>query len=84
MLTPNHYYLVIETQQPNLSGGMSWLQNTCTRWHHVRHRLWGHRFGGRYKAVVVDHQESLYLPTSASAACAGSVSRTTLKQATLN
>ena len=63
VLMPNHYHLVLETPEPNLVAGMAWLQNTYTRRHNVRHKLWGHLFGGRYKAVLVDPEDVLYLPT---------------------
>ena len=63
VLMSNHYHLVIETPEPNLVAGMSWLQNTVTRRHNVKHRLWGHLFGGRYKAVLVDDESPTYLPT---------------------
>jgi putative transposase len=48
-----HYHLFIETPEPNLVAGMSWLQNTLTRRYNVRRRKWGRLFGDRYKAVVV-------------------------------
>ena len=63
VLMGNHYHLVLETPEPNLVAGMAWLQNTFTRRHNVRHRLWGHLFGGRYKAVLVDDEDGWYLPT---------------------
>ena len=50
----NHYHLLLETKEPNLSRGMGWLQNTFTRRINTRHRLWGHVFGGRYKAILVE------------------------------
>ncbi len=59
-LMPNHYHLVLETPEPNLVAGMAWLQNTYTRRHNVRHKLWGHLFGGRYKAVLVDDEMGTY------------------------
>jgi putative transposase len=40
--------------QANLSLGMGWLQNAFTRRMNTRHELWGHLFGGRYKAIVVE------------------------------
>ncbi len=52
----NHYHLVIETPEPNLVAGMAWLQNTFTRRHNVRHKLWGHLFGGRYSRAERDRQ----------------------------
>ena len=33
---------------------MGWLQNAFTRRINTRHRLWGHLFGGRYKAILVE------------------------------
>jgi len=50
----NHYHLLLETKEPNLSRGMAWLQNAFTRRINTRHRLWGHVFGGRYKAILVE------------------------------
>ena len=64
VLMGNHYHLIIETPEANLVAGMAWLQNTFTRRHNVRHKLWGHLFGGRYKAVLVDDSnDGWYLPT---------------------
>jgi putative transposase len=33
--------------------GMKWFQNTFTRRINCRHQRWGHVFGGRYKAILV-------------------------------
>jgi putative transposase len=57
VLMSNHYHLVLQTPQANLVAGMRWLQNTYTRRFNVRHQLWGHLFGGRYKAVLVESGE---------------------------
>lgn len=54
VLMTNHYHLLLETPEANLSRGMGWLQNAYTRRINVRHKLWGHVFGGRYKSVVVE------------------------------
>lgn len=59
-LMGNHYHLVIETPRANLVDGMKWFQNTYTRRFNVKHGRWGHLFGGRYKAIVVQHQEGDY------------------------
>jgi len=48
-LMSNHYHLLLETPQANLTVGMGWFQNAFTRRINTRHRLWGHLFGGRYK-----------------------------------
>ena len=54
VLMTNHYHLLLETPQANLSRGMGWLQNAFTRRINTRHRLWGHLFGGRYKAILAE------------------------------
>lgn len=54
VLMPNHYHLLVETPEANLSKGMGWMQNAYTRRINVRHGLWGHVFGGRYKAIPVE------------------------------
>jgi len=59
VLMGNHYHLVFRTPEPNLVEGMKWLQNTWTKRFNARHRLWGHVFGGRYKAVLVEQGEYL-------------------------
>ena len=59
-LMDNHYHLVLETPKANLVAGMKWFQTTYTRRFNVKNGLWGHLFGGRYKAIVVQHQEGDY------------------------
>jgi len=54
VLMSNHYHLLLETPEANLARGMGWLQNAYTRRINTRHRLWGHLFGGRYKAILVE------------------------------
>jgi REP element-mobilizing transposase RayT len=54
VLMANHYHLLITTPEPNLSDGMKWLQGTCTQRYNGRHKLFGHLFQGRYKALVMD------------------------------
>lgn len=63
VLMGNHYHLFIETPEPNLVAGMSWLQNTVTRRHNVRHGAWGRLFGDRYKAVLVDGADTYHYQT---------------------
>lgn len=57
VLMSNHYHWILQTPQGNLVEGMKWFQNTYTRRFNSRHRKWGHVFGGRYKAVVVQSAE---------------------------
>lgn len=53
-LMTNHYHLVIETPDGNLSRGMRQLNGLYTRYFNQRHRRVGHVFQGRYKAILVD------------------------------
>ena len=53
-LMRNHFHLVIETPAPNLVAGMKWMLGTYTQRFNARHRMCGHLFSGRYKALVVE------------------------------
>ncbi len=63
VLMGNHYHLFLQTPEPNLVAGMSWLQNTLTRRYNVRHRQWGRLFGDRYKSVVVEGDDGYHYQT---------------------
>ena len=64
VLMGNHFHVVVETPQANLSLGMKWLLGTFTqRWNRRRH-AWGHLFGGRYKAQSIDERSPEYLRTA--------------------
>jgi REP element-mobilizing transposase RayT len=62
-LMPNHFHMVVETPRGNLVAGMKWLLGTYTGRFNRRHRLSGHLFSGRYKALIVDGSGSGYLRT---------------------
>lgn len=53
-LMSNHYHLMIETPQPNLSRGMRQLNGIYTQRFNREHSQVGHVFQGRYKAILVD------------------------------
>jgi hypothetical protein len=59
----NHFHLVIETPQANLVAGMKWLLGVYTKRFNIRHKLCGHLFAGRYKALIVDGSGNGYLRT---------------------
>ncbi len=59
----NHFHLVVETPQPNLVFGMKWLLGVYTKRFNIRHKLCGHLFAGRYKALVVEGSGNGYLCT---------------------
>ena len=52
-LMNNHYHLVIETPDGNLSKGMRQLNGVYTQAFNQRHRRVGHIFQGRFKAILV-------------------------------
>jgi len=60
VLMGNHYHLLLETPEANLSRGMRLLQGIYTIRHNARHRLRGHLFQGRYKAILVDGEDASY------------------------
>ena len=62
-LMGNHFHLVVETPEANLVEGMRWLQSTYTIRLNHRHKLFGHVFSGRYKALLVDGSGNGYLKT---------------------
>src|SRR5436309_394590 len=62
-LMGNHFHLVLETPQPNLVVGMKWFLGTYTLRFNHRHKLFGHLFSGRYKALPVDGSGNGYLRT---------------------
>src|SRR3989440_8178667 len=62
-LMRNHFHLVIETPQANLIAGMKWLLGVYTKRFNIRHKLCGHLFAGRYKALIVDGSGTGYLRT---------------------
>ena len=53
-LMSNHYHLLIQTPDGNLSKGMRQLNGVFTQTSNRRHRRVGHLFQGRYKAILVD------------------------------
>jgi putative transposase len=53
-LMDNHYHLVLETPEANLSAGMQWLNSGYGGWFNRRHRRTGHLFEGRFKGIIVE------------------------------
>ena len=53
-LMDNHYHLLIQTPDANLSKGMRQLNGVYTQAYNRRHGKTGHLFQGRYKAILVD------------------------------
>lgn len=53
-LMGNHYHLMLQTPDANLSRGMRHLNGLYTQASNRRHERTGHLFQGRYKAILVD------------------------------
>jgi putative transposase len=62
-LMPNHFHLVVETPRGDLVAGMKWFLGTYTSRFNRRHKLFGHLFSGRYKALIVEGSGTGYLKT---------------------
>ena len=62
-LMGNHYHLVIETLEGNLSKGMRHLNGVYTQVSNRRHNRVGHLFQGRYKSILID-KDSYWLEVS--------------------
>jgi REP-associated tyrosine transposase len=58
-LMTNHYHLLIETPEPNLSRGMKHLNGVYTQWFNRRHSRAGHLVQGRFKAILVEKEGHL-------------------------
>jgi len=56
VLMTNHFHLVIKTPEPNLSQGMQWLNGSYAIWFNSKHKRWGHLFGSRFNAVLVESE----------------------------
>ena len=55
----NHYHLLMETNQANLSEGMHQLNGIYSQYFNRRHNMVGHVFQGRYKAILVQKESYL-------------------------
>ena len=59
VLMDNHYHLVIETPEPNLSRVGQWLNVSYGMWFNCRHDRSGHLFQGRFKAALIEADAGL-------------------------
>src|SRR2546422_2630269 len=57
VLMPNHYHLLLETPEANLSRAGQWLNVSYSVWFNRRHTRSGHLFQGRFQSVVVSREE---------------------------
>jgi putative transposase len=56
VLMTNHFHLVMQTPQPNLSRGMQWFLGKYAGWYNRRHKRCGHLFQGRFKSILVEKE----------------------------
>jgi putative transposase len=59
VLMNNHYHLLIETSQPNLSKIMHYINSAYTTYYNIKRHKYGHLFQGRYKSILVDKDSYL-------------------------
>jgi REP element-mobilizing transposase RayT len=59
VLMPNHYHLLLETPQANLSAALRHLNGVYTQAFNRRHRRVGHLFQGRFTAILVEKERYL-------------------------
>ncbi|MBW1862673.1 MAG: transposase [Deltaproteobacteria bacterium] len=59
MLMTNHYHLILETPEGNLTKVMHYLNGSYTNYVNRRRRRIGHLLQGRYKAILIDKDNYL-------------------------
>jgi putative transposase len=59
VLMSNHYHLIIETPDANLSRAMHYINGSYTTYINAKRKRSGHLFQGRYKAIIVDRDNYL-------------------------
>ena len=57
VLMDNHYHLLLELTEANLSRAVQWLNVSYSVWYNRRHGRSGHLLQGRFKSVAVDPEE---------------------------
>jgi REP-associated tyrosine transposase len=53
-LMPNHYHLLVETPEPDLSAGMQRINSDYAQWFNGAHGFVGHVFQGRFHARMIE------------------------------
>jgi putative transposase len=53
-LMNNHYHLLVETTQPNISRIMQYINTSYTIYYNIKRNKCGHLFQGRYKSIIVE------------------------------
>jgi REP-associated tyrosine transposase len=58
-LMTNHYHMLVETPQANLSQAIKWINVSYAAYFNRKRRRSGHLFQGRFKSILVDADEYL-------------------------
>ncbi len=58
-LMTNHYHLLVETPEPNLSRAIQWLNVSYATYFNYKRNRRGHLFQGRFKSILIDADEYL-------------------------
>ena len=66
VLMSNHYHLILQTPEANLSEAMQWLSVSYSMWYNKRHGRVGPLFQGRFKSILIEnsswgYEASLYI-----------------------
>jgi len=64
VLMGNHYHLLIESPEGNVSRALQWLNTSYSVWHNVKHGCSGALFQSRFKSVPIDNEGSWALECS--------------------
>ena len=56
---PNHFHLILETPEPNLSAGMQRLNSRYAQWFNWRHGYTGHAFDRRFYSGMIESNAHL-------------------------
>jgi REP element-mobilizing transposase RayT len=59
VLMNNHYHLILETPEANLSKVMHYVNGSYTNYINIKRKRSGHLFQGRYKAILIDRDRYL-------------------------
>lgn len=59
VLMSNHYHLIIETPEANLSRAMHYINGSYTTYFNIKRKRSGHLFQGRFKSILVDKDNYL-------------------------
>jgi REP element-mobilizing transposase RayT len=64
VLMGNHYHLLIESPEGNVSRALQWLNTSYSVWHNIKHDCAGALFQSRFKSVPIDNEGSWALECS--------------------